>query len=44
MANNFITNSGDKTLKNRMIDIVSCSNELKFLIGFFYFNGWEVWK
>ncbi len=41
MANNFITNSGDKTLKNRMIDIVSCSNELKFLIGFFYFNGWE---
>lgn len=41
MANNFITNSGDKTLKSRMIDIISCSEELKFLVGFFYFNGWQ---
>lgn len=41
MANNFITNSGNKTLKSRMIDIISCSEELKFLVGFFYFNGWQ---
>lgn len=24
-----------------MIDIISCSEELKFLVGFFYFNGWQ---
>lgn len=41
MAHNFITNSNDKTLKNRIIKIVKGSDELKFLIGFFYFNGWQ---
>lgn len=41
MAQNFITNSNDKTLKNRIVKIIKGSDELKFLIGFFYFNGWQ---
>ncbi|MDO4782651.1 MAG: helicase-related protein [Capnocytophaga felis] len=41
MANNFITNSGDKNLKNRIVNIIKGSDELKFLVGFFYFNGWQ---
>ena len=42
MANNFITNSGThKTLKGRLNTLISVSDELKFLVGFFYFSGWK---
>jgi superfamily II DNA or RNA helicase/HKD family nuclease len=37
--NNFITNSGAKNLKGRLIELIDKSDELKFLIGFFYFSG-----
>jgi len=41
MSNNFITNNKQqKTLKGRLNTLISISNELKFLVGFFYFNGW----
>lgn len=36
---NFITNSDTKTLKNRLLQLISKSAELKFLVGFFYFSG-----
>ncbi|MFN3480802.1 MAG: helicase-related protein [Thermodesulfovibrionales bacterium] len=36
---NFITNSPTKLLKNRLLDLLSKSKELKFLVGFFYFSG-----
>lgn len=35
----FITNSKEKVLKKRIQDIISKSEELKFLVGFFYFSG-----
>ncbi|MCX8034278.1 MAG: hypothetical protein N3A00_03040 [Thermodesulfovibrio sp.] len=35
----FITNSGEKSLKKRLQTLISKSEELKFLIGFFYFSG-----
>lgn len=42
MANNFITNNkGQKTLKGRLNTLISISDELKFLVGFFYFSGWQ---
>ncbi|MEP1141845.1 MAG: SNF2-related protein, partial [Balneola sp.] len=42
MANNFITNnSTHKTLKGRLNTLIGVSDELKFLVGFFYFSGWE---
>lgn len=42
MANNFITNTGThKTLKGRLNTLISISDELKFLVGFFYFSGWR---
>ncbi len=42
MANNFITNSGThKTLKGRLNTLISISDELRFLVGFFYFSGWR---
>ncbi|MDD3861054.1 MAG: helicase-related protein, partial [Bacteroidales bacterium] len=43
MANNFITNNKDKqkTLKSRINKLIAISDELKFLVGFFYFSGWE---
>ena len=42
MANNFITNnSTHKSLKGRLNTLISISDELKFLVGFFYFSGWE---
>lgn len=42
MATNFITNAADvKTLKTRLRQLVSHSQELKFLVGFFYFSGWQ---
>src|SRR5690606_22089973 len=41
MANNFITNNKQqKTLKGRLNTLISISDELKFLVGFFYFSGW----
>ena len=38
-AGTFITNSDEKSLKNRLITLISHSRELKFLVGFFYFSG-----
>jgi len=40
MANNFITNNKEqhKTLKSRINTLISVSDELKFLVGFFYFS------
>jgi len=38
-SNNFITNSGTKNLKDRITELISGSEELKFLVGFFYFSG-----
>jgi len=37
--NNFITNSGTRTLNKRLIELIQESKELKFLVGFFYFSG-----
>lgn len=36
---NFITNSGAANLKRRLTDLIAKSDELKFLVGFFYFSG-----
>jgi len=36
---NFITNSTTKNLKKRLLELISKSKELKFLVGFFYFSG-----
>lgn len=46
MSNNFITNSNEnKSLKERLQKLISASIELKFLVGFFYFSGWqEIYK
>lgn len=46
MANNFISNkSPQKTLSSRLNNIISFSTELRWLVGFFYFSGWqEVYK
>jgi len=42
MLNNFITNQQDvKTLKTRIKSLIEHSEELKFLVGFFYFSGWK---
>ncbi len=38
---NFITNSNAKNLENRLSDLIKNSEELKFLVGFFYFSGLE---
>jgi superfamily II DNA or RNA helicase/HKD family nuclease len=37
--NNFITNNESKDLKRRLIELIKKSDELKFLVGFFYFSG-----
>lgn len=37
--NGFITNNDEKILKNRLIELIKKSDELKFLVGFFYFSG-----
>lgn len=37
--NNFITNQPTKDLKRRINQLISKSNEMKFLVGFFYFSG-----
>ena len=46
MATNFITNSKETvSLKERLQKLISASVELKFLVGFFYFSGWqEIYK
>jgi len=36
---NFITNNNTENLKKRLIQLVNKSEELKFLVGFFYFSG-----
>lgn len=36
---NFITNNQTRNLKKRLMDLVIKSEELKFLVGFFYFSG-----
>src|SRR3989338_5692745 len=36
---NFITNSSAESLKKRLIELIQKSDELKFLVGFFYFSG-----
>lgn len=36
---NFITNHATTNLKTRLIELVTKSDELKFLVGFFYFSG-----
>ena len=36
---NFITNSGKANLKKRLTELSQKSEELKFLVGFFYFSG-----
>lgn len=36
---NFISNSPQSKLKDRIIELVAKSKELKFLVGFFYFSG-----
>lgn len=36
---NFITNSGVDNLKKRLLELINKSEELKFLVGFFYFSG-----
>ncbi|RRQ45827.1 helicase-related protein [Chryseobacterium sp. SC28] len=42
MSNNFITNNKQqKTLKSRLNTLISISDELKFLVGYFYFSGWS---
>ncbi len=37
----FITNTKTKTLKKRIEQLIEHSRELKFLVGFFYFSGWQ---
>lgn len=42
MSNNFITNSKEKiSIQKRIHTLTEKSEELKFLVGFFYFSGWE---
>jgi len=36
---NFITNQPTKDLKSRLVQLISRSKEMKFLVGFFYFSG-----
>ena len=36
---NFINNNGNVNLKDRLLELISKSQELKFLVGFFYFSG-----
>jgi superfamily II DNA or RNA helicase len=39
MGSNFITNIGDVELRTRLLELVKNSEEMKFLVGFFYFSG-----
>jgi hypothetical protein len=40
-ANAFITNAQAHTLKKRLDKLIQHSKELKFLVVFFYFSGWQ---
>ena len=37
----FIANAQSHTLKKRLDELIQHSQELKFLVGFFYFSGWR---
>jgi len=37
----FITNQKTRSLKKRLEQLIEHSQELKFLVGFFYFSGWQ---
>ena len=39
MPSNFITNDGGTELRTRLLQLVENSEEMKFLVGFFYFSG-----
>ena len=39
MANNFITNDGTEQLRKRLLQLITKSKDLRFLVGFFYFSG-----
>ena len=41
MARNFITNVQESSLKERLHTLIQHSQELKFLVGYFYFSGWR---
>ena len=41
MPKNFITNHKTRTLKKRLEQLIDHSQQLKFLVGFFYFSGWQ---
>lgn len=41
MARNFITNAPQRSLKGCIHALIQHSQELKFLVGFFYFSGWR---
>lgn len=41
MTNSFITNAAERSLKDRLHALIQHSEELKFLVGFFYFSGWQ---
>ena len=41
MPHNFITNAKTRTLSKRLEQLINHSQELKFLVGYFYFSGWE---
>ena len=40
-SNAFITNSKSRSLKKRLDELIQHSQELKFLVGYFYFSGWR---
>jgi len=40
-ANTFITNVQAHTLKKRLEELIQHSQERKFLVGYFYFSGWQ---
>lgn len=37
----FITNHGNKNLKNEINELIKISSEIKILVGFFYFSGFK---
>lgn len=37
----FITNAPDKTLQGRLEALLQHAQELKFLVGYFYFSGYS---
>ena len=39
IMSNFITNDDTRDLRKRLVELIKKSDELKFLVGFFYFSG-----